>query len=63
MIRLPIPFSDESHDDIPWNIWKIGDIGYIEGITQLTELNPILVIVLGNKIIYSFLDAVEVIED
>jgi hypothetical protein len=63
MIRLPIPFSDESQDDMTWNIWKIGDVGYIEGITQLTEFQVILVIVLGNKIIYSFLDAVEVIED
>ena len=58
MIRLPRGF--ESQDFIKWNSWNIGDVGYIEGVNgQVHEL----IIVLGNKIIFCGLDAVEVIED
>ena len=61
MSRLPI--ITESGNHISWNIWNIGDIGYIEGVVNIDMYQTSLVIVLGNKIIFCGLDAVEVIED
>jgi hypothetical protein len=60
MIRLPRGF--ESQDSLKWNSWNIGDVGYIEGVNGI-RIGHELIIVLGNKIIFCGLDAVEVIEE
>lgn len=67
MIRLPKRWSSESYSSesfgrSTWNIWNIGDVGYIEGVTTINS-QVVLVIVLGNKIINCFPSAVEVIKD
>ena len=67
MIRLPKRWSSESYSSESFgkntsNIWNIGDVGYIEGVTTINS-QVILVIVLGNKIVYCFPSAVEVIKD
>jgi len=60
MIRLREGWSSESIEK--WNIWNIGDLGYIEGVIAINA-RLLLVIVLGNKIISCYTDAVEVIKD
>jgi len=67
MIRLPKRWSYECYSSEQFgkntlNIWNIGDVGYIEGVTTINS-QVVLVIVLGNKIIYCFPSAVEVIKD
>ena len=67
MIRLPKRWSSESYSSESFgkntsNIWNIGDVGYIEGVTTINS-QVILVIVLGNKIVHCFPSAVEVIKD
>jgi hypothetical protein len=64
MIRLPKRWSSESYswESFGHNIWNIGDVGYIEGVTTISN-QIMLVIVLGNKIINCFPSAVEVIKD
>ena len=67
MIRLPKRWSSESYSSESFgrntcNIWDIGDVGYIEGVTTINS-QVVLVIVLGNKIINCFPSAVEVIKD
>jgi hypothetical protein len=67
MIRLPKRWSYESYSSESFgrntlNIWNIGDVGYIEGVTTINS-QVVLVIVLGNKIINCFPSAVEVIKE
>jgi hypothetical protein len=67
MIRLPKRWSSESFSSESFgkntsNIWSIGDVGYIEGVTTINS-QVVLVIVLGNKIINCFPSAVEVINN
>ena len=67
MIRLPKRWSSESYSSESFgknasNIWNIGDVGYIEGVTTINS-QVVLVIVLGNKIVNCFPSAVEVIKD
>jgi hypothetical protein len=67
MIRLPKRWSSESYSSESFgkntsNIWDIGDVGYVEGVTTINS-QVVLVIVLGNKIINCFPSAVEVIKD
>jgi len=61
MIRSPKRWSGESFGRTS-NIWNIGDIGYIENVVSIHS-QVVLVIVLKNKIISCFADAVEVIND
>ena len=62
MIRLKKRWSGESFG-MTNNIWNIGDIGYIENVVSINHYQIVLVIVLKNKIISCFPDAVEVIID
>jgi hypothetical protein len=61
MIRSPKRWSGESFG-MTSNTWDIGDLGYIEAVITINS-RLLLVIVLGNKIISCYTDAVEVIKD
>ena len=63
MKRLPKRWSGESFGSNK-NFWNIGDLGYIENVIPVYFFTQIvLVIVLENKIINCYTDAVEVIKD
>ena len=69
MIRLPKRwtieyYNTETFGKDNWNIWNIGDVGYIENVIPVYfSTQIVLIVVLANKIINCYTDAVEVIKD
>ena len=63
MKRLPKRCRVESFGSNK-NFWNIGDIGYIEDVIPVYfSTQIVLIVVLANKIINCYTDAVEVIKD